>query len=211
MIGILLVAASTRTRRELELRLERSEVEVVGSVADVETAAEELLEKDPDVLLVSVENDSRDELLETLEEMHLTREVSVVLLVQGTSPNFVQRSVRAGVRGILPAEIEENALQSALQVIARGLIVLSPEEVGSLQPVMETSTETAEAIEGLTPREKEVLQKMASGLGNKEVAARLRISEHTVKFHVASILGKLGASSRTEAVSIGMRRGLILL
>jgi len=68
-----------------------------------------------------------------------------------------------------------------------------------------------ELVEPLTPRESEVLQMLASGLGNKEIAAKLGISDHTVKFHVASILGKLGASSRTEAVSLGIRGGLVLL
>src|ERR1700674_681358 len=68
-----------------------------------------------------------------------------------------------------------------------------------------------ELAESLTRRELEVLQMLAAGLSNKEIAARLSISEHTVKFHVASILGKLGAGSRTEAVSLGIRRGLVLL
>jgi DNA-binding CsgD family transcriptional regulator len=68
-----------------------------------------------------------------------------------------------------------------------------------------------EAIEPLTARERDVLQMLSQGLGNKEIAARLKISEHTVKFHIASILGKLGASTRTEAVSVALRRGLILL
>jgi DNA-binding NarL/FixJ family response regulator len=68
-----------------------------------------------------------------------------------------------------------------------------------------------ELAEPLTRREREVIQMLASGLGNKEIAARLNISDHTVKFHVASILGKLGAASRTEAVSLGIRRGLVLL
>jgi DNA-binding NarL/FixJ family response regulator len=69
----------------------------------------------------------------------------------------------------------------------------------------------ADLAEPLTPREKEVLQMLASGLANKEIASRLAISEHTVKFHVASILGKFGAGSRTEAVAIGIRSGLVLL
>jgi len=66
-------------------------------------------------------------------------------------------------------------------------------------------------LEPLTKREREVLQMLAGGLANKEIAARLAISDHTVKFHVASILGKLGVSTRTEAVSVGIRRGLVLL
>jgi len=65
--------------------------------------------------------------------------------------------------------------------------------------------------EHLTPREQEVLQLMAEGLPNKTIAARLKVSLHTAKFHVASILAKLGASSRTEAVTLGARRGDILL
>ena len=65
-------------------------------------------------------------------------------------------------------------------------------------------------MEPLTARERDVLEMLAQGRGNREIAAQLRISEHTVKFHVASILGKLGAATRTEAVSIALRRGLIL-
>ncbi|MBZ5580421.1 MAG: helix-turn-helix transcriptional regulator [Acidobacteriia bacterium] len=64
---------------------------------------------------------------------------------------------------------------------------------------------------GLTPRELEVLRMLAEGAANKNIAWKLGISEHTVKFHVASILGKLHASTRTEAVAIGMRKGMILL
>jgi two-component system, NarL family, response regulator YdfI len=65
--------------------------------------------------------------------------------------------------------------------------------------------------EPLTPREIEVLRWLAEGLGNKEIAARLNISEHTAKFHVASIMGKLGATSRTEAVTLGIRHGLVMI
>ena len=63
--------------------------------------------------------------------------------------------------------------------------------------------------EDLTARESEVLRLVSMGLGNKEIAARLAISEHTAKFHISSILGKLHAASRTEAVSLGIRKGLI--
>ena len=68
-----------------------------------------------------------------------------------------------------------------------------------------------ETLEELTPREIEVLRMMAEGFANKEIALRLSISDHTVKFHISSILGKLGVSSRTEAVTQGIRMGLILL
>ena len=73
------------------------------------------------------------------------------------------------------------------------------------------ATGVEELLEPLTPRELEVLRVLALGLANKEIGSKLGISEHTVKFHVAAILGKLGASSRTEAVAIGIRRGLIFV
>jgi len=99
-----------------------------------------------------------------------------------------------------------------VEAAAAGLIVLHPAEFDAMFPAAEpASSPLAELVEPLTPRESEVLQMLASGLANKEIATRLAISEHTVKFHVASILGKLGAASRTEAVTLGIRRGLVLL
>jgi NarL family two-component system response regulator YdfI len=80
-----------------------------------------------------------------------------------------------------------------------------------VRAVLPSDISPDQLVEPLTPREIEILQMLASGLANKEIAARLSISEHTVKFHVASILGKLGAGSRTEAVTLGIRHGLVLL
>ena len=74
---------------------------------------------------------------------------------------------------------------------------------------MSTMEVEDEVSEEITSRETEVLRMLAEGLVNKEIAARLGISEHTVKFHISSILDKLGASTRTEAVTLGIRRGLI--
>jgi len=71
--------------------------------------------------------------------------------------------------------------------------------------------ERLELVEELTEREIEILRKLAEGLGNRQIASGLAISEHTVKFHISSILDKLRASSRTEAVTIGIRMGLVLL
>jgi DNA-binding NarL/FixJ family response regulator len=111
---------------------------------------------------------------------------------------------------VLRGDADPQQLALAVEAAANGLVVLDPGEVraersSSARPV------TLELSEPLTVRERQVLQMLAGGLGNKEIASRLKISEHTAKFHVASILGKFGASSRTEAVAIGLRRGLILL
>jgi DNA-binding NarL/FixJ family response regulator len=106
-------------------------------------------------------------------------------------------------------------IAGAARAAASGLLVLDPSAASLLGSRTDAATagELAEApaVEALTPRETEVLQWMAQGLPNKVIAARLGVSLHTIKFHVVSILAKLGAASRTEAVTIGVRTGLILL
>jgi DNA-binding NarL/FixJ family response regulator len=211
VIRVFLVAASLSARRSLEARLDRASVDIVGSATELEITVEELADKQADVTVISVSQESREELLEALEETRLTQETHVVLLVHEISSNFWQQAIRVGVKSILPWEIDADSLHSALAAVAGGLVVLSPEDLGTVQTVGGRLVEDVESIESLTPREREVLRQIASGFANKEIAARMKISDHTVKFHVASILGKLGAASRTEAVSIGMRRGLILL
>jgi DNA-binding NarL/FixJ family response regulator len=121
--------------------------------------------------------------------------------------------LRAGVRAVLPANLHGSEIVAAIEAVYAGLMVLHPADVNVV-----TSSNNAlsnptlrSATEPLTSRETEVLQLLALGLANKEIAGRMKISEHTVKFHVASILGKLGASSRTEAVTLGIRQGLVMI
>jgi DNA-binding NarL/FixJ family response regulator len=111
-----------------------------------------------------------------------------------------------GVRGLLPRDAAEPEIAAAIQAVAAGLYFVHPRFLEMLQ-----SRPVRELEEPLTPRELEVLRLVAEGVPNKEIAFRLGISEHTVKFHVASLLDKLHAGSRTEAVSIGIRAGLVLL
>jgi two-component system nitrate/nitrite response regulator NarL len=114
-----------------------------------------------------------------------------------------------GARGLLLRDAEAETLLAALQAVAQGLAVLDPALVASVLPTVEEPSSLL--VEQLTAREMEVLQLLAEGLSNKAIAHKLEISEHTVKFHVNAILGKLGAQSRTEAVVRATRLGLILL
>ena len=135
-----------------------------------------------------------------------------MILLTGHRPEWIPQALRAGVRAILPPDVSSDQLSAALSAAIAGLVVVSPSEISAALPTPGVPSSTLEALtEPLTPREREVLQMLASGIVNKEIAARLSISEHTVKFHVASILGKLSASTRTEAVSLAIRRGLVLL
>jgi len=103
---------------------------------------------------------------------------------------------------ILQTDISSEPILQAIKSVAAGLLVFD-------SALMPQQSEEDPHTEALTPREAEVLRLLADGSGNKEIAARLKISEHTIKFHIRSILGKLGAASRTEAVARGLRSGLI--
>ena len=211
MTRVFIVAAPLRSRRELTALLDDApDVEVVGTASSFAGAEEDWEELD--VLLIRDSSESTDELFDSLEDSGLLRQPPVLLLLEQATQNKVNRAIQLGIRGVLPADVAAVQLISAVVAVAKGLVVLQPGEL----VLAAASTRTrnggaAELFEPLTPREKEVLQMLASGLGNKQIAAHLKISEHTAKFHVASILSKLGASSRTEAVSMGLRRGLILL
>lgn len=117
---------------------------------------------------------------------------------------------RAGVRSILPRRAEGEAVAAGLLAAARGLAVLEPGAAAAwLRPAAAPDGEGGP--DALTPREREVLGLLAEGLGNKAIAARLEVSEHTAKFHVNAILGKLGAATRIEALVLAARRGLVAL
>lgn len=114
--------------------------------------------------------------------------------------------------GLLPLDATEEELLAAVEAVRQGLFVSQPALLGPLsQEVGLAGDMTESRIEALTQREIEVLHLLAQGLANKQIAARLSISEHTVKFHVSAIYQKIGASNRTEAVRLGVRQGLIVL
>lgn len=145
--------------------------------------------------------------LERLADQVAEIDVPVVALVAEEA--YTRAVWTAGARGLLPRDVDAEELAAALVAVVRGLVVLTPALAGALMPA-DHLPETR-LVEALTPREREVLQLLAEGLPNKAIARRLGISEHTVKFHVNAILGKLGAQSRTEAVVRATRLGLIFL
>ena len=138
---------------------------------------------------------------------------AIVLLTEEARRPLGAAALRAGVRAVLPRHASGEEIIAAIEAAAAGLIVIHPDTVGAFQPGPSASTRAGvvSARQPLTPREIEVLGMIAEGLGNKIIAARLGISEHTVKFHIASIFVKLNARSRTEAVTIGVRQGLLMI
>ncbi|HXP80213.1 MAG TPA: response regulator transcription factor [Verrucomicrobiae bacterium] len=215
MIRVFIVAASPLARAGLENLLAARDVEVVASNGTIDALAEMLADAAPDVVLIDASGEPFEPILESILASGLASDVSVVILCGGMTPAASADALRGGIRAALPGDISPEQLVTALQAVASGLIVLHPANRNEALPAGSAATrapgELGELAESLTRRELEVLQMLAGGLSNKEIAARLTISEHTAKFHVASILGKLGAGSRTEAVSLGIRRGLVLL
>jgi two-component system, NarL family, response regulator YdfI len=212
VIRVFIVAASPLIRAGLQSMLADSRVDIAGSAVDFETISGQLVDVEPDVVLVEIGADAHEDLLNALEDAEIAREYVVVVLSEQPRADLLSKALRAGVRAVLPREVTPEQLRAALEAAVAGLVVVHPSEVNFVLPApAAVSSPARELPEPLTPREREVLQMISAGLGNKEIAGRLSISEHTVKFHVASILGKLGASTRTEAVSIGIRHGLVLL
>jgi DNA-binding NarL/FixJ family response regulator len=117
---------------------------------------------------------------------------------------LTSRWLRLGVHAILPRPAAADQITAALCAASAGLIAIPADSAPSIFP-----TFTESVIENLTPRETEALEMLAEGLSNKQLAARLNVSEHTAKFHVNSVLTKLDAATRTEAVMRGLRSGLI--
>lgn len=116
-----------------------------------------------------------------------------------------------GIQAMLRRDAPAAAIVAALQANLHGLAALDPDFVTAVLPETSLSTNTLPEFSELTPRESEVLYLLAEGLTNKAIAHQLEISDHTVKFHVNAILGKLNAQSRTEAVVQATRLGLLLL
>jgi NarL family two-component system response regulator YdfI len=200
------VAATSAVRRAGLESIIRSlpEFQLVGSFGAVASLVSFARSTELDVIII--ESDSiRDLLLES------TLDAAIVLLTEVRDARSISRLLRSGVRAILPRESASDDILSAIYAAYDGLVLLSTPAAESLAAVygdhpLEVESELSEEI---TSRETEVLRMLAEGLVNKDIAARLGISEHTVKFHISSILDKLGASTRTEAVTLGIRRGLI--
>jgi DNA-binding NarL/FixJ family response regulator len=185
-----------------ELLADVPEIQVVGEAADLDEL--ELLDKETEVLVLASVSDS----------LEMEEDGPAVLLLTD-DPEDVQALVGRSTRawGVLSPNAGGEELAATIRALGEGLWVGTPALV---QGVMRKSRRVElvsgeELPEPLTARETEVLQMVAQGLANKQVALALSISEHTVKFHLSSLYAKLNVSSRTEAIRAGLSLGLISL
>jgi len=220
LIRVLVVAPALAFRAGLRALL--------GEDADIEVAAEagSLLEAGdlqaslPEPIDVLVIHDAAIPLVEGesragLESVLHSVEPAAILLLIDNETYLTRLLPGLGARawGVLPLDSSLEELQTAVKALHHGLLVGTPALLSQVlaSPAQDTAPQEVTASEVLTEREVQVLGLLAQGLANKQIAARLGISEHTVKFHVSGIYTKLGATSRTEAVRLGVRQGLIVL
>ena len=172
----------------------------------------------PDILVMDATDSEPETIAGSLANIRELA-VDVVLLLDGESwQSTPWELIRAGVRGVIPQQPTLEELEATVRAVMAGFVVLEPRMLeGAAFPTSATAqgdrmhAASPFALQPLTPREIEVLAALAEGYGNKQIAARLDISEHTVKTHLAAIFEKLQVSNRTEAVLAGARLGLVLL
>ncbi len=211
MIRVLVAAASAVVRAGLEALILEADLMVIGSAPANGELAGPVEELQPDVVLIDLEGDAEEPVLNLLPLTSTLNTPAVVVLTEETTGSWVAETLRLGVRALLPRSATAGEIVAAVEAAAANLVTLHPDLLEPLLAALPTAPRASATNQPLTPREVEVLGMLAEGLGNKTVARRLGISEHTVKFHVGSIFGKLNATSRTEAVMLGARQGLIML
>ncbi|MBE9064598.1 response regulator transcription factor [cf. Phormidesmis sp. LEGE 11477] len=156
-------------------------------------------------------------IFQMLEDLPLEETLNVLVLLENGIETKARASaaqlVSTGVVSLVPVDISENQLRCAISAIISGFNLSHPSVTEILFAQVDPAFDLVEpnSIDPLTPREVQVLNQLAGGLSNKAIAQALTISENTVKFHISAILAKLNVSSRTEAVSVGVRAGLVKL
>lgn len=215
MTRVLVAAASAVVRAGLEALVAANPgLTVIGQAASMEAVTQASETLTPDVVLIEREWDD-ETLVPGLLALGAGGHVpAVVVLTENPAAVWAAVALRSRVRAVLPREATAAEIVAAVEGVAAGLVVLHSDTADVALAALAAAPTTAVVdapMQLLTPREVEVLHMLAEGVGNKTIARRLGISEHTVKFHVGSIFSKLSVSSRTEAVTVGVRQGLVML
>jgi two-component system, NarL family, response regulator YdfI len=229
--SVFIVAASDVVRAGLQSLIGGDgRFTVAGTAADLSVLARQRTEHTvPDVVIVDVERQAEgaaNELQTFVDEAAESGDSLALVVIGAGQSEWVSAGLRAGVvKATLARTASGSEIIAALEAVAAGLAAFDAETLTALlspqirnpgdSRLAESQDEPLPPVEreldALTTREREVLEMLAEGLSNKEIAWRMKISDHTVKFHVASIFAKLDVSTRTEAVMQGIRRGLVMM
>lgn len=202
-ITCLIVDDHEVVREGLRLSLNRSpHIRVIGEAADGEGAVDLAERRKPDVVIMDVRMPGMDGLEATKELTEKVPETAVLIFTAYSERNLLSRGLESGARGYVLKEAPHETLLRAIEKVAGGEAYVDP----ALMPAFLSGRDRDEM---LTPREREILQLLADGMSNADVATKLFISQETVKSHVRHILGKLEADTRTHAVAIALREAII--
>jgi DNA-binding NarL/FixJ family response regulator len=191
-------------------------VEVVGTAADGEEALTLALELNPDVVLMDLRMPRCDGVEATRRLREQAPQVKVIVLTTYADDKSVLDALRAGARGYLTKDAGAEEIRRALEQVASDQVAIDPavqhhlvDAIAATPPAQPAAASAARLPGGLTPREAEVLALIADGLSNTEIAARLVVSEATVKSHINHLLTKIGARDRAQAVGYAYQHGLV--
>jgi DNA-binding NarL/FixJ family response regulator len=212
---VMLVDDHEMARRGLEAMLSTADwIEVVGEADDCESAMVQLARLQPDIVLLDIRMPGIDGLA-CLDRMKALKEpVAVVIVTLYDDRRYVLEAIRRGAAGYLLKDASTSEVIATLSNVADGQLAVEPQLLREAlsnrdeAPPQGTARQRAAAY-SVTPREHEVLALVADGLTNKEIGARLTISEDTVKKHVQNIIWKLRAADRTQAAILAFKMGLL--
>ena len=203
-IRVLIADGDEKVRRNIHRVLEQADaITVAGEAGDCEKVIEQIRSLKPDVVLLDVQIPGLGgiELLNQLREADL--QTRVILMTTHAGGDDVLEGLRAGARGYLLKDAEIDDIMRAILAVHEGGLLLQPAMASRLIEGLDTDD-----APGLTPRELEVLQLLASGARNREIADQLSLGVNTVKYHIENLYEKLGVRSRTQAVRVAGERGL---
>ncbi|AWZ07978.1 MULTISPECIES: response regulator transcription factor [unclassified Streptomyces] len=215
MIRVLIADDEALIRSGLELILGlQDDMDVVGAVEDGAAALASAREHAPDVVLLDIRMPGTDGLAATAAITALPSPPAVIILTTFTADDYIDEALRAGAAGFLLKDTPPKDLVEGIRAVARGHAILSPavtrfviDSRHGTEPAAEHPPQHAKELARLTGREQQILDLLAYGMPNAEIAATLHMSEGTVKGHVSRMMAKLGATNRVQAARIAYEAG----
>ncbi len=209
-IRVLVVDDQAIVRRGvMDILAEHEELEVVGEARDGREGIEKAKELAPDVIVMDLNMPNCNGLEATQALQAEMPEVGILMLTISDKEDDLLDAIRFGARGYLVKNSEPDELVQGVLHTARGGVIVSPSMATMLLGELKAAKEPEPETSNLSPREQEVLQQVAQGSGNKEIAATLFISENTVKTHLRNIMDKLHLANRSQAVAYAIKKGII--
>ena len=179
----------------------KKDIEVVGQSRNGEAAVRDTVRLAPDVVIMDLMMPKKDGIAATSEIKAKRPDTKIIILTTFATSDGITKALEAGASGAILKNAENNSLVTMIRKVAAGERVLAPE--------VEELLQEDPPVEKLTPRQAEVLESLSRGLTNKDIARQLGISDRSVDEHVEALLSKIGASNRTEAVVIALRKHLL--